>query len=211
MFSSLFNPESPFWRKIGAFSDILMLSVLWVFTSLPVITLGAATAGLYDASARCVRQGRAGTLARYFGTFRREFKCGAGLSVIFLALFFLLSIPLRFFWAAVTADLAGARIALAAYAIVLILPLGALCWVFPILSRFTFSVWGAVKVSFQFSIAYLPYTVLFVITLLVSALGCALYWAPVLILPGLLALFWSLFIEKIFARYIPSQLPEDPS
>ena len=204
MLSSLFNPDSPFWRKIGALADILMLSLLWVFTSLPLITLGAATAALYNASARCVRQGKAGTLSRYFGTFRREFKCSAILTVIFLAGFFLLMIPLRFFRGALAADLAGAGLALAAYAVVMVIPLGALCWVFPILSRFTFSPLGAVKVSFQFSLAYLPQTFLLVVSLLASALACALYWAPVIILPGLLALLWTCVIERIFAKYIPS-------
>lgn len=204
MFSSLFNPEAPFWRKLGALADILMLSLLWVLTSLPIITLGPSTAALYDASARCVRQGKAGTLSRYFGTFRRELGEGIILTVIFLVGMLVLLIPLRFFWAAVVGDLAGARVALAAYAIVLVIPLGALCWVFPILSRFTVSPLGAVKVSVQFSLAYLPQTFLMVLSLILTGLACALYWAPVLILPGLSALLWSCFIERIFAKHTPS-------
>ena len=210
VFSSLFNPQSSFWRPFGSLVDVLVLSVLWVFTSLPVITLGPATAALYDAAARCVRQGKSGALLRYFSTFRRELKQGALLSLIFLILTFLLLFPLRFFWSAVTADLAGARIALAAYAVFLVIPLGALCWVFPILSRFTFSLPGAVKVSFQLSLAYLPITFLLVLSALSAGLVSALYWAPVLILPCIVALLWSLPIERIFAKYTPSD-SHDPS
>lgn len=209
MFSSLFNPEAPFWRLMSSLVDLLALSLLWVFTSLPLVTLGPATAALYDATARCVRQGKAGALSRYCSTFRRELKQGAVLSLIVLMAGFLLLLPLRFFWFAVLGDLPGAKIALAAYAIFLILPFGAFCWVFPILSRFSFSLLGAVKVSFQCSIAYLPVTVLLVVSAVLAGLVSALYWAPVLILPCLVALLWTFFMERIFAKYAPSYVSTD--
>lgn len=204
MFSSLFNPEAPFWRLMSSLADILALSLLWVFTSLPLVTLGTATAALYDAAARCVRPGKAGALSRYFSTFRRELKQSAVLSLIILAAGFLLLIPLRFFWLAVLGDLPGAKIALAAYAMFLVLPFGAFCWVFPILSRFSFSLLGVVKVSFQCSIAYLPITFLMVLSALAAGLVSALYWAPVLILPCLVALLWTCLLERIFAKYTSS-------
>lgn len=209
MFASLFNSEAPFWRLMSSLVDILALSLLWVFTSVPIVTLGAATAALYDASAKCVRQGKSGALSRYFHTFRRELVTGLLITLIFLVGLFLLMIPLRFFWAAVVADLTGARVALAAYAIFLVFPLGALCWVFPILSRFTFTPLGAVKVSFQFSLAYLPRTFLLVLTLLAAGLVSALYWAPVLVLPCLVALLWSLVMEPLFSRHAPADPPRD--
>ena len=204
MLASLFNPESPFWRKIGAFADILALSLLWVFTSLPIVTLGAATTALYDASARCVRRGLSGALSRYFSTFRREFKASVILTLIYLVGFFVLLLPLRFFWLAMTLDLTGSSIAFASYAIFLILPLGAFCWVFPILSRFSFSLLGALKVSVQCSIAYLPITFLMVLSAVGAGLVSALYWVPVLILPCLVALLWTCLLERIFAKYISS-------
>lgn len=209
MLSSLFNSEAPFWRLMSSLVDILVLSLLWVFTSLPLVTLGAATTALYDASARCVRRGTSGAFTRYFSTFRRELIPSLIITLIFLAGLFLLMIPLRFFWAAVTANLTGARIALAAYAVFLVFPLGALCWVFPIFSRFTFTPLGAVKVSFQFSLGYLPRTFLLVLTLLATGLISALYWVPVLVLPCLLALLWSLVMEPLFARHAPADPPPD--
>lgn len=211
MFSSLFNPEAPFWRLMSSLVDLLALSLLWVFTSLPLVTLGPATAALYDAAARCVRRGKVGALSRYFSTFRREFKEGVFLSLIFLVTGFLLLIPLRFFWLAVLADLTGAKIVLAAYAIFLVIPLGAFCWAFPILSRFSFSLLGAVKISFQCSIAYLPVTVLLVVSAVLAGLVSALYWVPMLILPCLVALLWTCFMERVFAKYSPdaSSLEEE--
>ena len=65
MFATIFNPESPFWRRTGSMADVLGLSALWLILSLPVVTWGAATAALYDAAVRgtqtvteaCLRHG----------------------------------------------------------------------------------------------------------------------------------------------------------
>lgn len=43
-----------FLKALFGFSDIMILSVCWVFCSLPLVTLGASTAALYDAVTRCV-------------------------------------------------------------------------------------------------------------------------------------------------------------
>ena len=104
MFSSLFNPEAPFWRLMSSLVDLLALSLLWVFTSLPLITLGASTAALYDAAARCVRQGKSGALSRYFSTFRRELKQGALLSCLGPESLWR---PTPFFWSSLWAPSAG--------------------------------------------------------------------------------------------------------
>ena len=41
---SLFNPQNAFWSVFGKIADVLALSLLWVICSLPVVTMGAATA-----------------------------------------------------------------------------------------------------------------------------------------------------------------------
>ena len=63
--------------------------------------------------------------------------------------------------------------------------------------------------SFQCSIAYLPTTFLMVVSAVAAGLVSALYWAPVLILPCLLALLWTCFLERIFDKYTPSDPPAD--
>lgn len=55
MSASIFDPEKGFWRLMSRVVDVLSLSLLWTFCSLPVITLGAATTALYDAAARGMR------------------------------------------------------------------------------------------------------------------------------------------------------------
>ena len=46
MFRSFFNPENPFFRFTGRVLDIMVLSVLWLVCSLPIVTIGPASAAL---------------------------------------------------------------------------------------------------------------------------------------------------------------------
>ena len=40
--------DSPFFRWMGRLGDVAVLNLLWLLASLPVVTLGASTAALYQ-------------------------------------------------------------------------------------------------------------------------------------------------------------------
>ena len=204
---SLFNPQNAFWSVFGKIADVLALSLLWVICSLPVVTMGAATAALYDASVKCVRRGESGTLVRFFRTFRRELAAASIVTVLWGALLLLLSAGLRLAWAGVQANLTGAPVMLAGLFVLLLIPFGALCWMFPLLSRFTFRPGGLIAMGLRLTLAYLPYTALIVVITLAAAASVWLLWVPVLAVPCLTALLWSLPMERVFRKYMPG----DPS
>ena len=203
MFSSLFNPESFFWRKMSALTDILMLSVLWLFCSLPVVTLGASTAALYDAAARCVRTGQNGALIRYGATLKRELLPALPATAAYVAALVLLFYLPRLLWRGLAAGMEGFNLALAAYLVVLLVPVGAACWAFPLLSRFTLSPLGLIKTSLQFAIAFLPRTILIALLTAAAVAVSLLYWFPMLFLPCVVALLWTVLMEKPFHKFMP--------
>lgn len=207
---SLFNPQNAFWSVFGKIADVLALSLLWVICSLPVVTMGAATAALYDASVKCVRRGESGTLARFFRTFRRELATASIVTVLWGALLLVLTVGLRLAWAGMQKDLTGAPVMLAGYFVLLMIPFGALCWMFPLLSRFTFRPGGLIAMSLRLTVAYLPYTAVIVVITLAAAAAICLLWVPVLAAPCLTALLWSLPMERVFRKYTPEDPREEP-
>ena len=72
MKNSLFNSENWLWSPFSLVADFLILSCLWLLCSIPVLTLGAATAAMYDCCARCMKDGDRAMFSRFFRTFRRE-------------------------------------------------------------------------------------------------------------------------------------------
>lgn len=77
MAAGIFNPENDFWRLIEKLVDLFLLSVFWLVCSLPVFTLGPATAALYRTVARCIRGSERKSWSLFFRTFRENFKVGA--------------------------------------------------------------------------------------------------------------------------------------
>ena len=202
MSASIFDPEKGFWRLMSRVVDVLSLSLLWTFCSLPVITLGAATTALYDAAARGMRGQERSPWKRFLRTFRRELGTSAAVTVVWGALLFLLANILRLLWQAQVNDVAGAPVMLAAFLVLLLLPVGAACWMFPLLSRFTFRPAGLMMTSLRFAVGYLPYTLVIVAVTALAALAVWMLWLPVFVLPCLTALLWSLPMERRFQKYM---------
>lgn len=190
-----------FWRWMAKLADVLVLSLLWLLCSVPIVTVGAATAALYDAAARCVRGGESGPWGRFLRTFRAELStaipaalaCGLPL-LLFLWIF-------RWLRLAAQAGVPGMEVLSAAYLVVLILPVGTFCWMFPLLSRFTFRPLGLLWTAFQLALAHLPSTVM-VVLLTVAVVAVSLWLVvPIFFAPCLLILLWSLFMEPVFRRH----------
>ena len=211
MSSGIFNPQNRFWQIFDHLADLLILSLLWLLCSLPLVTAGAATAALYDAVARCVRGAEPLPWKRFWHTFRRELPCAAVVTVAWGALLGLLVWALELIWAAAAAGSAAAPLVLVFCLVLMILPVGAACWMFPLLSRFTFRPVGLMMTALRLAVGCLPRTVALVLIALVSA---ALVWVllfPVVILPGAAAWLFAVLMEPVFRRYQPEGAgPEEP-
>ncbi len=204
MFQSLFDSEKPIWRGMSLLADILLLSLFWFFLSLPLFTLGASTAALYDATVKCVRAGKSGALSRFFQTFRREFAVSVPAVLISGAVLAGLLWILRQLWG-MAFSLPQLLIPAAAYLVLLCIPVGAICWMFPLLSRFTFQPLGLLRVSLQFALAHLPSTLLVVLLLAVAWALSVTLLLPMLVAPCLTALAWSLVMERAFQKHMPPE------
>nr|WP_326184671.1 DUF624 domain-containing protein [uncultured Oscillibacter sp.] len=202
-----FDPQNGFWSAIGKFTDVLVLSLLWLFCSLPVFTIGAATTALYDAA---VRGGAGGPWVRFFRTFRREFVTSTVVTVVWGALLAALGALLRLLWRAVAAGTANVAVATACSLAFLLIPVGAACWMFPLLSRFTFRPAALMLAGLRFAVGYLPRTVVIVAIAAAAALASGLLWLPMLVLPCVTALLWSLTMERVFRKYMPREETPPP-
>lgn len=202
----LFNPDALLWRWCSRILDIMVLSICWFFCSIPVVTVGAASAALYDAAVHGLRRDEPGAYGRFFRTFRRELKT---------------AVPAAVLWGAALAAVVwgGSQIgtviqepvpvlaAAAAFVLLLVFVLGTVSWLFPLLSRFTFSFGALNRTAAQFFIVHLPSSVLLAVLLAVSAWACRRFLFPVFFIPCTEALLASFLVERAFQKHMP---PEDP-
>ena len=65
--------------------DILLMSVLWLLTSIPVITIGASTTALYDVSLHLVLDDRSGIVLNFLRSMKRNFGRATLVWLLFIA------------------------------------------------------------------------------------------------------------------------------
>ena len=82
---AIFNPENSIWRVTGKLVDLMLLSVFWLACSLPVVTLGPASAALYHTVVQCIRGNRRDSWTLFFRTFRDNLKVGVLTTLVVLA------------------------------------------------------------------------------------------------------------------------------
>ncbi len=76
--------EHPFFDFMGSLGDWMILNVLFVLTSLPVITAGASLTAIYKVALRRVRKESRYAAREYFQAFREEWKESTRLWLMFL-------------------------------------------------------------------------------------------------------------------------------
>lgn len=200
MFRQVFDPENLFWRIISKGVDIVGLSLLWIALCLPVVTAGPATAALYYTVVKTFRQRETGTFGVYLRSFWGCLKKGVLATLICIPL-----IAVMVYGYVVMYSNAGSpagTMMFMAYYVVLILPVGLICYLFPVMGRFEMGLKDLFRTSALLAIRHLPSTVVVVLLTLQSAVFMLQRWWPVFFMPVFAALLTSLFFERIFPKYL---------
>ena len=196
------DSENRLWRFICKAFDLFGLSCMWLLSSMLIITVGPASIACYDAAAHCLRDGEPNLAGRFFRTLKRELVPGILITLVWGTAFFVLWTGLR-----IAAQM-GQGVITAAYCISLLVPLGVLCWLIPIQSRFVYRFGQLHRTALSFALAHLPQTIAILALALVTAALCLACPFFVVILPGTLVYFQSFLIEKVFKKYMPPEEEE---
>lgn len=200
MFRNLFNPENGLMITMSQITDAIFLSLFFLLGCIPLVTVGASGAALYDAALRAFRQGEKHSWSRFFQSFRRNLVPGLLPSLVYLAVLFVTVKGGVALWNAVVA---GASWALLSLGLVLAAGIvGMLSVLFPMLSRFENSTGALLKNTLLLSLAHLPRTLLLGLINGGCLYLCARFVVPVFLLPALAALLSSFLLEPMFQPYM---------
>lgn len=201
----MFNPDAFFWRWCSHILDLMVLSLLWFFCSLPIVTIGAASTALYDAALHGIRRGEPGVVRRFFATFRAEWKPATLATLLFgglLALVWLGYALMGLAFAESGADLA--QVGLAAYAVLGLFVLGYLSWLFALLARYEYSFGALCRTAWQFTLVHLPTTAGLAVSLATGIWLCTQFIIPLFFVPAVQASLAARLAERAFAKHQPA-------
>lgn len=195
-------------RFMTKVADLMILNLLFILTSLPVITVGASWTALYYVTMKMVRDEETGITRAYFSAFRRNFRQATLLWLMILAAAGLIALDMYI--------LAGMESPAAAALNTAMLVLGALLlmllqYLFPVLAKFENSVFANLKNAALIGLSQLPKTLL-MSAAAVGSVYITLYSEkilafalPVWLMLGfaLMAFGNSALLVNIFDRFIP--------
>ena len=201
MWRRMFNPENMIWKPLGFFGDLVSLSLLWCLCSIPLVTLGPATAALYDTIVHCIRRKEGSSFSRFFGTFRSELKEGVILTLLWASI--ALALGLALYGLRLLLPGFGERGALVTLAelLLLFLFLAAVSWVFPTLSRFTMGVGAISSVCLRLAPGHALRSAAMALLNILAIFASTRFVVPVMFAPALVSWLSSYLIEPVFAQY----------
>ncbi len=199
-----YRKESPVIRFLNQLGDVMGMSMLWLVCSLPLITIGASTAGLY---AVVMREEMDGVMKPFFKGFRSSFRKATAAEGIFLLIGGILLADLSWLrgmeaeWASLLAALIRVLMALAAATAI---------YTFPLIAVFEQSLRQTLKNALLIALSNLPTTLLLLAAHAIPVLLIVLnpdmfirYALPVVTFlgAGLLAVLSGWRLKKVLAKY----------
>jgi len=194
--------------------SVLILNLLWLICSIPVLTVGAATAAAYQTSRKYVLKGEGGILAVFFTAFKANIKQATilGLAGILIGAIDILTVGAA----------SGGLLAIGFPLLIGGIFLACLFfWCIPLATRFTNSTFAHFRNGFSLGLGHIGRTLLLLAGLVVAGMGIWRYLPLVFVLPTGVMVLWTYYLERLFQKLgyvapgpvaswdIPSEIAED--
>lgn len=169
---SLDNPVLDYMNTVVQF---IALNLVYLICCLPVITIGPATAALYQVTLREARREHGYLIRKFFQHMKEMFVQGMATFLFFAALLSV-AVYALVFWFALGTPMAS--VAFTVTALLAVIVFGAMLYAFPLMARFQNSFLGTIKNAFLFVLSNPGYS--FVLILIQVFLVSLLYLFPVM-------------------------------
>lgn len=201
----LFNYDGPVIHIFNKAADCVILSVLWLVSSIPVITLGASTAALYYSMNKCVRRGEGHVWREYWHAFRSNFKQA---TLLWLPLVVIFALLVASCYSSYVMCISGNLPKAMFFFLLVVIALVAswASWLFPYMARFQNTTRNIIKNCSL--IAFLNLHITIAQLLIFLAVCAAVCFFPLLIVcaPGIFMILSCYTLEPVFLKYMS---PED--
>lgn len=155
------NVDNPFFNFMGRLADIVLLNLLFLVCSLPMITMGASLAALYQACDDMAEGEFVSAFRNFFGAFRKQLKNSIKIWLVFLLTGCLLIFDLIFLggtggrnvWSIIGIGVGS----------LFVLWEMIFCYIFPVLLKKGGSIGEMVRESMLLAVRNFPYTIIMVL------------------------------------------------
>ena len=211
----LFSPDSKFMTAMSRVADLAILNLLFLITSIPIVTIGASVTAMYTICFRFGTDREQGLFRSYFRAFGDNFKQATQIWLILLIcgaaccfdVYLFLSLPSMLRYLAVV------------FCIALVLVVLVFSYAFPLLSQFENKNKNILTNALFLSLGHLPRSILLVVlnvlpwvllvTNLITFLQLGFLWVAIYFSASAYA--GTFLLKKVFAPYMREEDSDEDS
>lgn len=204
--SRFFNPDNPVMEFIAKIFDLVILNLIFIFSCVPIITIGASTSALSYVTLKMVRGEDPYIWRNFWKSFRQNFKQGTLVWIFSILIFIFLGMDFYIINSQNTSLFAVVRILLW---IICAVALSVFLYVFPVISHFVCTTKQALKNALLMTFGHLPYTLMMLALaglLLFLCSSSSKLFAMIVVLSGIcgfsvVSFVYSIMFDRIFQKY----------
>ncbi len=200
----LFNYDGVLVQTCNKIADCLCLSLLWLLSSLPVVTIGASTTALYASVNRCIRRAEGGVWKTFWQAFRRNFRQATVLWLGLLVLYALLSACCYSAYLMCVSGYLPKEMFYFSLLVAAIFTLWA-SFLFPYLARFQNNTRTILKNCVFIAIMNFPVGVLNLLLLALPLIAVGMFPLSILCAPGVCMVLRCYALEPVFRKYMTKE------
>ena len=202
--AGFFNADNKLWSSVNSAVDAVLLNIMWLFTCIPIFTIGAATTAFYYTTHKVIRNQRSGIWKEYWASFKANFKQATKTWLIFLAIFVIFYFDISICTAYLEA---GEKIGIMAYffygllAVVLIW----FMYVFAYMARFEDDSKTTLKNAAIMAFTNLRYSLIVLVLVAGTIYVCKVVPFFSWFIPAIAMVFLNVVLEKVFRKYMSEE------
>ncbi|MCI8923576.1 MAG: YesL family protein [Lachnospiraceae bacterium] len=196
----LFSVDSPVYKFLSKFLDVVKLNFFWILFSIPVITVGASTVAAMSVGLKMVDDEEGYIGKNFLKAFKENWKLGTILWMITVVAVYAIYLDFQLFEAVENNPIIFLIIGMASIA----LAVAALIYSYPLTARYENTLINTIQNSINISRKYLGNTLLLVIILAVEYIvfnfNKTMLFFGIILGPGFMIFTIAAFSKRIFQK-----------
>jgi len=203
-----FETKNKVVGALGKFCDFVIVGLLFIVTSIPLLTVFASASAVYYTTLKCFKEDRAYPAKTYFDYWKKNIGQGIVLELVFLAYGALCLLEILLVDNYLAEGLLPAAFGIIRW--LLLVPAAmALPWTITYQTRFSDSVWRILKNSLLLAVSCLGKTVLAVLAIALMCIVTRLFIPALPFLPVPLAFLLISILEPVYRQISEGQDPAE--
>lgn len=201
-----FNYDNKFFMAMSKLADCFYVSVLWVVFSLPVFTMGASSAALYQTARKVILNDEGYVFKTFTSEFKSNFKQCTKIWLIHIVLYAFLAVEAGLARNAIING-GGGYLGISYYLCLVFILVNFIWSVYTMTytARFELNVKDTLKNGLLLIIGFLPWSALMIFIFIATML--ILWFLPffIILFPAFVGMLYSIILERIYKRFIDAE------